>query len=107
MKKIVEDGATYDEWQIALISEVMESVKRELDTAKMEPAIVRDLTERISFSVACLIDGSATVEVGGDELDPILTFATEEGDLVTCGGNSYMHEYVFEVADEVFGQKAS
>ena len=105
--KLVSDADRFDNWQAYFIGEIMEEMKLILDDAQLPAAQVRDLTEKLAFSVACVLDGSRSVEVEGVELNPILTFAPEGEELIHCGGNSYMHEYVFGISDEIFEPKNS
>ncbi|MEJ0040679.1 MAG: hypothetical protein WDO68_32445 [Gammaproteobacteria bacterium] len=64
--------------------------------------VVQQLTGSIAFAVASLIDGTASAEFEGKELDPHLAFAVRAGELLYAGGNSWMHEYVCRVLPEVF-----
>ena len=105
--KLVLDADNFDNWQTYFIGEIMEEIKQHLEDAQLPATQVRDLTEKMAFSVACVLDGSRSVEVNGVELNPILTFSPEGEDLVHCGGNSYMHEYVFGISDEIFESKNS
>ena len=105
MEKLVEDAERYDNWQPYFIGEIIQAVKRELEASKVPKKKLRDLTESIAFSVACIIDGSQTFEVDGEEIDPILTFSIEENELIHWGGNSSLHEYVHGVAQEIFEEE--
>jgi len=105
--KLVADADRFDAWQSFFICDMMEIMKRHLEEAHLPAAQVRDLTEKLAFSIACAIDGSQSVEVDGVELNPILTFAPGGDELIHCGGNSYMHEYVFGISDEIFGESGA
>ena len=100
--KLVEDADRYDTWQAHFIGEVITSMKSKLEKSSLSPKEARKLTGEIAFSIATLIDGSASVKVDGVELNPILTFAPGGTDLIHTGGNSYMHEYVHGTLDEIF-----
>jgi hypothetical protein len=62
----------------------------------------------IAFSVAAIIDGSRAMELEGQPLIPVLTFAEdpERTELVPRAGGSFVHEYVFGTVDDVFDEDA-
>jgi hypothetical protein len=97
------DGTKFDELQGILIGGIIEEIKSELESASLPPTQVRDLLEKISFSVAAILDGSRSVEFEGVEANPVVTFSVE-GNLVSGGGNSWMHEYVFGTIAEIYGE---
>ena len=102
---LVADGERYMAWQQTFIATIIEHVKANLENAEAPKDVVRNLTEQIAFSVATIIDGSSTVETAeGLELNPILCFLNKEGNLIHCGGNSFMHEYVHNLSRDVFGE---
>ena len=104
---LTKDGGRFMAWQQHFIASVMEDIKTTLINEDAPEDVVRDLTERIGFSVACAIDGCSSVEADGVKLNPILCFLTKEGELVHAGGNSFMHEYVHKIAEGQFGEKHS
>jgi hypothetical protein len=102
------DGGRFMAWQQDFLVALMEEIKADLVEVEAPDYLVRELTERIAFSVASLIDGRRTAQdQEGKELNPILCFLTSGGELVHCGGNSFMHEYIERLSDEVFGEKRS
>ena len=102
--KLTTDSRVYDEMQRTLIGALIESVKAELEAEKLDPALTRKLVENISFSLAVILDGSRDASFGNDEVCPVLTFQNEDDDLISSGGNSWMHEYVFGTIKEVFSK---
>lgn len=104
---LTKDGGRFMTWQQHFIATVMEDIRANLINADAPEDIVRDLTERIGFSVACAIDGCSSFKVDGVKLSPILCFLTNEGELVHAGGNSFTHEYVHGIAEELFDDKLS
>ncbi len=70
----------------------------------MEGEKLKETTGKIAFSIACTIDDTAGIEFEGTEVNPYLTFLRDDDDIMHCGGNSFTHEYVFGILDEVFGE---
>ena len=103
--RAVQKTDKYDEQQAIFIGAIIESIKAKLEESGLENEALKELTGDISFSIATLIDNASSIEFDGQEIVPILTFM-EETDLIHCGGNSYTHEYVFGVLDEVFEESA-
>lgn len=99
--EIQTDGETFDQIQSIFIGGIIEAVKEHLAEAGISAEKERDLLEKISFSVATIIDGSRSVEFDGVEPNPILAFE-EDGKLIYAGGSSWLHEYVFGVIDELY-----
>lgn len=97
------DGTKFDELQAILIGGIIEEIKTELNSAGLPSAQVRDLLGKISFSVAAVLDGSRSVEFDGTEINPVITFG-EENELISGGGNSWMHEYVFGIIAELYDE---
>ena len=102
--QLKEDSDKFDQLQSILIGGIIDSVKEHLDEAKLPPATARDLLEKISFSVATILDASRSVEYEGIEANPVITFQSGKDELVYPGGNSWMHEYVFGTISEVYGE---
>ena len=69
--------------------------------------ILYEATGTISFSIAALVDGSRIMDMDGDTVVLILTFAKERNgtDLAGIEDGPWMHEYVFGTIDEVFEDK--
>ena len=96
------DADDYDDQQAKFIGAIIEDVKAKLEETGLKGDQLKDLTGNISFGIATLIDNSASIEFENKEVVPVLTFLEGENQLIHCGGNSYTHEYVFGVLDEVF-----
>ncbi len=94
----------YDEQQVIFIGAIIEDVKSKLEEAGIKGEKLKELTGNISFGIATLIDNSASIEFEGKEVIPLLTFIENNDEVIHCGGNSYTHEYVFGVLDEIFEQ---
>lgn len=94
----------FDEHQAIFIGEIIERIKSNLEEAGLKGESLKEITGNIAFSVATVIDNSAGIEFDGIEVNPYLTFQSGESEIIHCGGNSFTHEYVFGVLDEVFGE---
>ena len=106
--KLVKDGGRFMEWQQDFVVSIMDEVKAALVRVEAPEDLVRELTESIAFSVASLIDGSRTSKSSaGTDLNPMLCFLTKGNELVHCGGNSFMHEYVHRLSGKVFDEPRS
>ena len=99
-----QNETTFDEHQSILIGEIIERIKSSLEKAGVTGENLKSLTGDIAFKIATTLDNSSKTEFEGVVVNPYLTFQTNENELIHCGGNSYMHEYVFGVLDEVFEQ---
>jgi len=101
--EISTDGEKFDEIQSIFISGIVEVVKEHLGEAGLSAENERNLLENISFSVAAITDGSRSVEIDGVEPNPILAFEVD-GKLIYSGGSSWLHEYVFGVIAQLYGE---
>jgi len=102
--QLTKDGDKFDELQSIFIGGIIDEVKTQLESANLSASQVRDLLEKISFSVATILDGSCSVEFDGVEASPIITFQSGDTELIYSGGNSWMHEYVFGTISEIYGE---
>lgn len=93
----------FDEYQGVFIGEIIEQIKMKLDEAGLAGEKLKEVTGNIAFSIACTIDATAGIEFEGMEINPYLTFQSGDNEIIHCGGNSFTHEYVYGVLDEVFG----
>ena len=101
--KLKLNAEEFDEQQVIFIGAIVEDVKARLEEEGVVGDKLKELVGNISFGIATLIDNSASIEFQGKEIFPQLTFYSEENDeLIHCDGNSYLHEYVFGLVDEIF-----
>lgn len=91
------DSERFDEQQMMLVRELVQSIRVKLQEAGMTGTKLEDLTASIAFSVASTIDDTSAIEMDGAEVHPFLTFRTSDDELTHCGENSYTHEFVYEV----------
>ena len=97
--KLVDNGS-FDRLQQAFVVELLRTVKRQLVGVEAPEEMVEELTGRIGFAVAGLIDDVAGFESNGEEVTPVLTFQTADDELEYFGG-SYLHEYVYRLLPAV------
>lgn len=102
--QLKQDGDKFDQLQSILIGGIIDSIKEHLDRANLPPATERELLENISFSVATILDANHSVEYDGVEAVPVITFQAGKDELVYPGGNSWMHEYVFGIIGDIYGE---
>lgn len=105
MKVTAPDGFDFDSLQQALTVEILQVIREELEKVEAPPDLVQQLTGSIAFAVTCTIDGVRGLEVGDATVSPILAFEKGSGELVSGGGESWMHEYVFRLLPAVFAQQ--
>jgi len=98
------DPTLFEEQQIMLVYEVVQSIRVKLQEAGLSGRSLEDATASIAFSIASAIDDTSAIEVEGTEIHPYLTFRTSDDELTHCGENSYMHEFVYEVLQKLYGK---
>ncbi|HNR99956.1 MAG TPA: hypothetical protein PKX48_13315 [Planctomycetota bacterium] len=103
--KITINSHRFDALQLRLLEELINSIRTGLKKAGItDVQTLREATGNIAFSVAEIIDGSCVMELDGEPVVPVLTFAKEVNgtDLVAAKGGSWMHEAVFGTVDDMF-----
>ncbi|WP_019142761.1 hypothetical protein [Noviherbaspirillum massiliense] len=101
---LILDEDKFDEHQAILAGELIEQIKRHLEEAGLEGDKLKELTGRIAFSVACVIDGASPIEWEGTEVHPYLTFRSGDDEIMHWNDSSSIHEYVFGTLDDIFGE---
>lgn len=74
---LVSTGA-FDRLQQALATELLRTIRMELEKVDAPEDLVEQLTGSIGFAVASLLDDVAGFEVDGESVSPLLTFLTGE-----------------------------
>jgi hypothetical protein len=97
------DADQFDKYQAILAAEIAERVKIKLQEAGMEGPQLEECTASITFSIANVIDDMAAIESGGIEVRPYLTFRTGDDELLHCGENSCINNFVYDVLKKMFG----
>jgi hypothetical protein len=107
--KLKLDPHTFDACQKEMATAIIREISEELGTLKLPDDQMKDLVARVAFHVCCLIDGCRSIEKNGADISSVLTFQTNactDDEVITSGGNSYMHEYVHRLAKAWFEAKA-
>ena len=100
--QLTTDVEKFEAYQQILIREIIEQIRFKLAAAGMQGNELREATGEIAFSVASTIDDMAKIEFEGTEIKPYLTFRTDDEQLIDCGENSYMNEFVSTLMNKVF-----
>ncbi len=99
------DVEKFEKYQQVLIREIIEQIRFKLAAAGFRSHNLREVTGEIAFSVASTIDDMAKIEFEGEEIRPYLTFRTNDTQLIDCGENSYMNEFVANLVHDVFSNE--
>lgn len=92
----------FEELQELLVRELIEQIRLKLTQAGLNGEQLRETTGEIAFSVASTIDDNANIEQNGVEVHPYLAFSDKDGLIIHCGENSFTHEFVASVMNQVF-----
>ena len=104
LMKLVRDSDRFDDYQVALITEITRAIAVKLVEAGMEGAEMENTTANIAFSIASILDDTTDITADGDRVRPYLTFKANETDLVHCGENAYTYEFLTPVLNKLFKQ---
>lgn len=96
------DTDKYEQHQQILLRELIEQIRFKLAAAGYKGSDLKEVTGEIAFSVASTIDDMAKIKFEGTEVSPYLTFKTDDKQLIHCGENSYMNEFVASLMNEIF-----
>jgi intein/homing endonuclease len=97
------DEKVFEEQQVLLVRELVQNISVKLREAGLDGKKLEEATAGIAFSVVSVIDDNAGIEVEGTEVHPYLTFRTGDDELTHCGENAYLHEFVYEVLQSLYG----
>ncbi|HVU15606.1 MAG TPA: hypothetical protein VHD32_01680 [Candidatus Didemnitutus sp.] len=105
-KRVTIDPTKFDPLQICVLDAIAADIKSGLEEAGLKGAKLQGLTENLTFAVAAVVDGSRVMQLDGEWVTPVLTFAADEkGDrLIGADGGSWMHEYAFGAAEQLFAK---
>ncbi|MCW8827428.1 MAG: hypothetical protein OQK94_00055 [Gammaproteobacteria bacterium] len=98
------DSDKFDEYQKALMRELIEQIRFKLAAGGVTGNNLHDLTLEVAFSVASTLDDTAKIEVEGTPVRPYITFREDE-QLLHNDENSYMHEHVSSLIEKVFSNE--
>ena len=92
----------FEKLQVLFIEEIIERVRLKLLEGGVKDQQLEDLTASIAFSIASVIDDTSKIESNGIEVRPYLTFREDDDEVIHCGENSEMHEYVMGIMKKLF-----
>jgi len=100
--KLTLETLKFEEHQAIFAREIVEKVKIKLQEGGVEQEKLEDLTASIALSITSTIDDTAGIEADGVEVHPYLTFRTNDDEIIHCGENSYMYDYVYGAMKKLF-----
>ena len=100
--KLKVDEKAYTKKQEVFIGEVIVAIADRLEEYGIKGAQLKELTGKIAFDIACMVDDTADLEFEGIEANPYLTFLNGDDELIHLGGNSYTHELVYGILNAMF-----
>jgi len=100
--KLVQDSDRYDEFQIAFIKEITQTISVKLVEAGLHGELMENTAANIAFSIASILDDTTNIKSDNDDVHPYLTFRTDDNDLIHCGENAYTYEFVTDILKEMF-----
>lgn len=92
----------FEKHQEIFVKEVVETIMVKLIEGGVKGEKLEELTANIAFSIASIIDDTTAIQSGGIEVNPYLTFRTDDDETVHCGENSYTYEYVIGTLKDLF-----
>ena len=100
--EIVKDSDRFDSLQIRLLAEITRDVMNGLIELGIPSEKLQEGTENLVFGIAAIVDGSRVMELDGQPVNPVLTFAADDDkqQLIDAGG-SWMHEYAMSTVEEI------
>ena len=104
--RVSVDNSRFDQLQRQLLNEIVVSIRDGLREAGVnDEHVLHEATGNIARAVAEIVDGDRVMNVEGNEVVPVLTFAVERDgqDLIGAeSGGSWMHGYVLGAVVELF-----
>lgn len=102
--KLTYEPENYLKQQEVFTGEMIARIADHIEGEGIKGEQLKELTGKIAFEVACMIDDVAGLEFDGDVANPFLTFISSENEdeLIHFGGNSTTHEMVFGILNAMF-----
>jgi hypothetical protein len=104
--KISADNARFDQLQRHLLDEIVASIRDGLREAGVnDEHVLHEATGNVARAIAEIVDGDRVMNLDGNEVVPVLTFARERDGEELIGadsGGSWMHGYVMAAVVELF-----
>lgn len=100
--KFIENADVFVEQQEIFTGEMIARIADHLEAEGVKGDKLKKLTGEIAFTIASMIDGVSEISFDGSKADPLLTFFSNENEVIDFGGNSYTHELVYGILDAMF-----
>lgn len=103
----VIDADRFKEQQEIFTGEMTARILEHLEDAGIKESLLKELTGRIAFEVASMLDGVSSIEFDGSVSNPYLAFINEKNqdEIIHLNGNSYCHEMVYGILNALFDKK--
>lgn len=102
--KLNTDPEAYLKQQEVFTGEMIARIADHLEDAGVMDDQLKELTGKLAFEIACMIDDVSGVEFDGVEAHPYLAFLSKDDELIHFGGNSTTHEMVYGILNAMFGK---
>jgi hypothetical protein len=102
--KLTTDVDKYLQKQEVFTGEMVARISEQLEGAGIAGKQLKELTGKIAFEIATMVDDTAGLEFDGIKSNLYLTFISEKdsGVLIDWGGSSTCHEMVFGILNAMF-----
>jgi hypothetical protein len=102
--KLVKDSESYVKKQEVFTGELVARISEHLESSGLDGAKLKEVTGKIAFEIACMVDDTSGMEFDGVKANPYLTFLSGESydEILHLGGNSYCHELVYGILNAMF-----
>lgn len=101
------DSSRYDKHQLFFVRKLCEMIVGDLQRAGIDDEAGEEIATQVAFTMCCLTDGSTILELDGKPFLPCLMFSQDDdyAELLSCGGASWMHEYVGSTVWDVYHEE--
>lgn len=100
--KLRTNPESYLEQQEIFTGEMIARIADILEAAGLQGDKLKEITGKVAFEVACMIDDVSGIEFDGVEANPYLTFLSKDNEIIHLGGNSTSHEMVYGILNAIF-----
>jgi hypothetical protein len=100
--KLRTDPDSFLAQQEVFTGEMIVCIADRLEEAGIKGEQLKELTGRIAFDIACMLDDTAGIEFDGVEAHPYLAFAAGSDEIIHFGGSSTAHEMVYGILNAMF-----
>ncbi len=104
--KLVKDSESFIEQQEIFTGEMIARISEHLENSGVQGDLLKELTGKISFEVASMIDGVSKIEFENSSSFPYLTFQKGDDEIIDFSGNSFTHELVYGIINAMFSGSA-